>query len=91
MDEQKRKLLTVLPPPIVIAEVCTQVNRSKLNSGHGSLPRILPSIIMLHATFSTKVLQCGSYKVASSMSGRRKVLYFGSVVIVRYFLLVSLS
>jgi len=87
MDEQKRSFLTVVPTPTGITEVYTQVNRCKLNFGHGSLPQTLPSIIILHATSSTKVQQCGSSKVANSTSGRKKVRYCGSVVIVSFFLL----
>jgi hypothetical protein len=71
--------------PVVIAEAYTQVNRCKFTSGHGYLPRILLLIIILHATSNTKVLQCGSSKVTNSTSGRRKVRYCGSVVIVSNF------
>ena len=91
MDEQQRLLFTVLPSSIVIAEPCTQVNRCRLTFGRGYLPRIPPSIIILHATSNTKVLQCGLSKVTNSTSGRRKVHYCGSVVIVSVFLLVNLS
>ena len=85
MDEQQRLLFTVLPSSIVIAEPCTQVNRCRLTFGRGYLPRIPPSIIILHATSNTKVLQCGLSKVTNSTSGRRKVHYCGSVVIVSVF------
>ena len=85
MDEQQRSSLTVLPSLIVIAEPCVQVSRCGLTFGRGYLPQILPSIIILHATFSTKVLRCGLSKVENSTSGRRKVQYCGSVVIVSVF------
>ena len=85
MDEQQRSSPTVLPSPVVVAEAYTQVNRCKFTFGHGYLLRILPSIIMLHVTSNTKVLQCGSSKVLNSTNGRRKVRYCGSVVIVGNF------
>ena len=85
MDEQQRSSPTVLLSPVVIAEAYTQANRYMSPSGHGYLPQILLLIIMLHATSNTKVLQCGSSKVANSTSGRRKVPYCGSVVIVSNF------
>lgn len=55
------------------------------NFEHGSLLRILLSIIILHARLSTVERQGGLFKETHSRNGRRAVLSCGFVVIVCFY------
>jgi len=90
MNNNVRHFLTFLIP-IVVAKKCAQETSCERSFKHGYLPPILPSIIILHVTPSTKEQQCGSSRETNSTSGGRMVRYYGFVAIVRFSLLVNLD
>jgi hypothetical protein len=74
---------------VIMAELFSQGTSCERNFGHGSVPRILLSIIILHVTHTTMELQSGSSKAANLRSGRRMGRYCGFVAIVRLPLLAT--
>ena len=70
------------PSPIVVAKAFSQGIGCEKSFKHGSLPQILPLIIIQRATRTMTELQRGSSKAASSTSGRITDRYYGSVAIV---------
>jgi hypothetical protein len=76
---------------IVVAEAFSQETSYERSFEHGSLLRILPSTITLHATHITMELQCGLYRAENSTSGRRTDRYYGFVAIVCLTLHANLS
>jgi len=81
-DNLKRLLLPDGAPIDGQTDTYQQETSYKRKSEHGSPLQILPSIIIMHAKFSTVGLQLGLSKVPRFKNGRRMVLYCGSAAIV---------
>ena len=76
---------------VVVVEAHSQGVSRERSFGHGSVLRILPSIMAQPAIPSTTAQQCGLSEAPDSMSGRRIVRYCGSVAIVRNSCWIRLS
>ncbi len=75
----------------VMTEMRFQGTKREKSFEHGLLLQTLPSIIILHPAPSMMEQQSGLSEVVHSMTGRRMVHCCGSVAIVRFSRLVSLS